>query len=216
MDVAADDTIEAAAFCLVRHRLFIPVDRLHRALHLLLQPGGERPVGITQPAPHQIEPVVHRKRKAVGPVTQQCQRAGVAHHTVELIAMDHQQALAVRRHVGGFVHQAYAAHLQVHRQPGTEHLVMIAGDVDHVRAIGRMLQDQPQHVIMRRIPVPGFAQPPAIHDVPHQEQPVAGDAGEEIHQEIAAAAARAEMEIRDENGLVTMLAKRKVHDRRAE
>ncbi len=76
---------------------------------------------------------------------------------------------------------------------------MVAGDVGHLRPPARMLQDQPYHLIMGRIPVPGFPQPPAIDDVAHQIHLLAGNPAEEIDQEIAAATPRAEMQIRNEN-----------------
>src|SRR6266536_1819104 len=55
VDVAAYDAVEAATAGLAGKRRFVSVDRLDRLLHLAFQPRGQRPVRITQAAPHRVE-----------------------------------------------------------------------------------------------------------------------------------------------------------------
>ena len=113
--------------------------------------------------------------------------------------MDHQQALAVRRHMLGLADQAHAADLEPQRQPGAEHLVMVARHIQHARAAGGMAQDQLDHLVMHFVPVPGFAQAPAIDDVADQIEMVGAEGAEEMREEIASAAPRAQMRIGNEH-----------------
>ena len=95
----------------------------------------------------------------------------------------------------GFAAQFHPGHFQANRQPGAEHFIVVAGNIRHRRAATGMLQNQPQHVVMRGIPVPGFAQAPAVDNVADEVELLAADAAQKIGQEIAAATARSQMQI---------------------
>ena len=136
------------------------------------------------------------------PVAQQCEELGVAHHAVELVAVHHQQALAVRRDVLDFLAQADAGDLQPHRQPGTEHLVVIAGDVGDLGAASGETQDLPQHVVVVLVPVPGLAQPPPVDNVADEIQMLTGGAAQEVSEEVATGATGTKMRIRDKYAAV--------------
>jgi hypothetical protein len=68
-----------------------------------------------------------------------------------------------------------------------------------------MAQDQPQDFVMALVPVPGFPQPPAVDDVAHQEQMLAGDAAEKFRQKIASAPARSQMRVGNEDAAIAEL-----------
>jgi hypothetical protein len=92
--------------------------------------------------------------------------------------------------------------LEPQRQPVAKHLVVVAGNVGDLGARPRMPQDQPQHLVVMRVPVPGLAQPPAIDDVADQIQLLAAHAFQEIGEKIGPAAAGAEMHVGDEDAAV--------------
>ena len=76
---------------------------------------------------------------------------------------------------------------------------MVAGDVGHVGAVPGVAEDEAEHFVMRGIPVPGFAQFPAIDDVAYEVEVLAAHAPEEIGEEIAARALGPEMDVGDEH-----------------
>ena len=114
--------------------------------------------------------------------------------------MDHQDAAPGRGDVFRLGAEADAAHFEPEVQPGAEHLVVVAGDVGHLDAALRVSEDQPQHLVVLLVPMPGFPQFPTVDDVADEIHPLAADATEEVGQEIAACAARAEMDVGDEDG----------------
>jgi hypothetical protein len=63
-------------------------------------------------------------------------------------------------------------------------------------------QQQAHHLVVHVVPIPGFAQAPAVDDVADQEQFLGFEGGEKMRQEVAAAAARSEMRIGNEDGPV--------------
>ena len=116
--------------------------------------------------------------------------------------MHHQQTLARRGDMHGFLAQPDAGDLEAAQgdriQPGAEHLVVVAGDVGDLGPAARLAQDLAQHLVVVFVPVPGFAQAPAVDDVADQEQMLAAGAAEEVREEVAARAAGAEMRIGNE------------------
>ena len=101
--------------------------------------------------------------------------------------------------------QLDAADLEAERQPVAEHLVVVAWDIQHLGAIAGVAQHQLDHLIVHAVPVPGFAQTPAVHDVADQEQILATEGAEKMGQEIASAAACPEMRVGDEDTAVSGL-----------
>ncbi len=100
----------------------------------------------------------------------------------------------------GLLAELDAADLEAGVQPVAEDLVMVPGDVGDLGAAPRMVEHEAEHLVMAAVPVPGFAQLPAIHDVADQEQALAADTPEKVGQEIAAGTARSEMDIGQEDG----------------
>ena len=102
----------------------------------------------------------------------------------------------------GFLTQSDAGDLEAAQgdwiEPGAEHLVVVAGDVGDLGPAARLAQDLAQHLVVVFVPVPGFAQAPAVNDVTDQEQMLAAGAPEKVREEVAARAAGAEMRIRNE------------------
>lgn len=79
---------------------------------------------------------------------------------------------------------------------------MIAGDVGDFGAVSGIAEDQAEDLVVGFVPIPGFAEPPAVYDVAHQIEFFAGVPAEEVDQEVAAAAACSEVGIGDEDGSV--------------
>ncbi len=204
MDMPAHHPVQAAPARLAGQRGLETVDRLDRLFHLAFQPGGERPVRVTEAAPARVEPAIHHQRGGVGAVAQQRQPARVAHHAVERIAVDHQQLQPGGGGVHRLARQPHPGHFQPTPgfQPGAEHFVMVAGDIDHLGAGPRVPQDQPQHVVVMRVPVPRPPQPPAVDDIADQVEIPARCLAQEIGQEIGPAPAGAKMRVGDEHAAI--------------
>src|SRR5690348_18290831 len=75
---------------------------------------------------------------------------------------------------------------------------VIAGDVDQPGALARLAQQLLHHVVVRRGPVPGRAQLPAVDDAPDQVDRVGVVAAEEIEQSVGLTAAGPEVHVGDE------------------
>ena len=174
VDVAAHHAIESTPPRLAGQGVLEPVDRLHGVLHPALQPGRQRPVRMAQAPADRVEVAVQDQGRGIRPVSQQCEELGIAHHAVELVAMHDQQAAAVGRGVLGFVAQLHPRYLEPHRQPGAEHLVMVARDVGDGGAGLRLLQDEADDLVVRRVPIPGFPQPPTVDDVADEIERLTG------------------------------------------
>src|SRR5688572_17749783 len=113
------------------------------------------------------------------------------------------QALAVRRKMDGIF-----PHCDVtERQPDelARVLVMIAWNVDHLRALARMAQYFLHDIVMRLWPVPAFAQLPAIENVANQIERVALMGAQKIEQVIRLTARCSEVDVRDPDGAIVML-----------
>lgn len=172
-------------------------DIVDRVLDLELGPGRERPMRQVQPAAHLVDDGVAGERGRVGPVAHQREPFGVAHDEVEQIAMDHEQALAVGGLVDDLVDQRDAAELQAGEVP--QEIVVIAGDVDQLRALAHLAQQLLDDVVMRLREIPAALQPPAIDDVADQIDLRRVIGAQEFQHEIGLCAARAEMQIGDED-----------------
>ena len=116
--------------------------------------------------------------------------------------MHHQQPASIGGLVDGIAAQPDPGDLEPERQPVAEQLVMIARYVGHLGAIAGETENEPQHLVMRLVPVPGFAQPPAVDDVADEVEVIAGRVPQEVDQEIDPAAPRAEMQVGNENTAV--------------
>jgi hypothetical protein len=143
--------------------------------------------------------VVEPQRHVVGPVAQEREPLGVAHDAVELIAMQDQIALAVGALVDRLAHHLHAAEIQ--SAIIARSLVVIARHVDDLGAFARLAQDLLDDIVMRLRPEPGAFEPPAIDDVADQIEIIALVMLEEIEQQLGLAAARAQMHVRDEDGV---------------
>ncbi len=79
---------------------------------------------------------------------------------------------------------------------------MVARDVRHLHALAAHAQDLLHHVVVRLGPVPAALQPPAVDDVADQVELFALEAADEVEQELGLAAARAQMDVGDEDGAI--------------
>jgi len=122
---------------------------------------------------------------------------------VEEIAVDDPQTLARERGVEGF-----AAHVDVTESEVAElsrSFVMIAGNVDHLRAFAGFAQHFLDHVVVRLRPEPAFAELPSIDDVTDQIEVLRIVMAQKIEQIVRLAAAGAEMDIGQPDGPVAMV-----------
>jgi len=81
-----------------------------------------------------------------------------------------------------------------------QELVVVARHVDDARALARLAQELLHHVVVRLRPIPARAQLPAVDDVADQVDRLGVVPAQEIEQPLGLAAARAEMDVGDEQG----------------
>jgi len=131
------------------------------------------------------------------------QPLGVLDHAVELVAVDDQEPLAVGGAVFGLAADGDAAEVQ----PGVlpRRLVVVAGHVDHPRALARLAQHLLHHVVVALLPVPRLLQLPAVDDVADQVQGVGLVVAQEVEQEGGLAAGGAEVDIGNPDGAVALV-----------
>ncbi len=87
VDMTADNPIHAAPAGFARDRTFKLANKLYRVFHFVFQISGERPVRQPEPAPHQVEPMICRKRDVVCSVSKKGEPTGICHHPVKIIAV---------------------------------------------------------------------------------------------------------------------------------
>jgi len=83
-----------------------------------------------------------------------------------------------------------------------QELVVVAGHVDDAGALARLAQQLLNHVVVGLRPVPGRAQPPAVDDVADEVDGLRLAFAQELQQRVGLRAARAEMQVRDEQAAV--------------
>jgi hypothetical protein len=126
----------------------------------------------------------------------------VLHHAVEQIAMHHPEPAAGGGHVDGVL--AHGDVAESHAVELARHFVVVAGHVDHFRALARLAQQLLHHVVVALRPVPATAQLPAVDDVAYQIEHVGLVVLQEIEQIRGLATGRAEMDIGQPDGAVAM------------
>ena len=100
-----------------------------------------------------------------------------------------------------------AAHVDVAEREVAElarGFVVIAGDVDDLRAFARLAQDLLHDVVVRLRPEPAFAKLPAVDDVADQVQVFRFVMPQEVEQIRRLAAARAEVDVGEPDGAVAV------------
>ena len=80
--------------------------------------------------------------------------------------------------------------------------IVVAGDVDHMAAFAGTAQQLLHHVVVGLRPIPFAAQLPAVDDVAHQIQVIAGVGLQKLNQGLGLASGCAQMQIGDKNGSV--------------
>ncbi len=102
--------------------------------------------------------------------------------------------------VGGFVNvgQPDLDAAEMLAREAAEELVVVAGDVDDLRALARLAQEGLHHVVVRLGPVPGTLEPPPVHDVADEIDLLGVVRGEESEQPLRLRRLGSEMHVRDE------------------
>ena len=126
----------------------------------------------------------------------------MADDDVEFVAMHDEIALAVGGGVDRLAPDLDAAEGQSEELAGE--LVMVAGNENHPRAAPHLAQKLLHDVIVRLRPVPADPQPPAVDDVADQVDRIRLVVAKQIENEIGLAAARAQMQIGEEQRAVAM------------
>ncbi|KAF1857770.1 hypothetical protein Lal_00041159 [Lupinus albus] len=190
VDVAADHPLRPPAAGLLGQDLLELADEADGVLHLQLGPGRERPVGQAQTAAEAVEDRVQPQGQGVGPVAEMGEPALVAHHHVELVAMDDE----VARPSG----ESWRAVSAISMPP--KELVVVARQVDDVRPLADLAQELLHHVVMGLRPVPAGAELPAVDDVADEVDGVRVVVPQEAEQHPRLAPPGAEVQIGQEQG----------------
>ncbi len=175
-------------------------DVFDRLLDLVLEVGRQRPVAEPQLAPDPVDGGVDGKRRLVGPVADEGQPTGVAHHAVELVAVQDQQAASIGGDMDGLVLDDDAP--EAAEGEVAEILVVVAGDVDDTGPLAGLTQQFLDDVVVGLVPIPGAPEAPAVEDVADQIEEVGVRYLEEIEKQLGIAATGTQMDIRNPDGAV--------------
>jgi len=117
-------------------------------------------------------------------------------HHVERIAM-HDEIAAT---IGGVVDRGLDHFDAAEMGPVivAQEFVVVAGQVDDARALARLAQKLLHHVVVMLRPIPAGFQLPAVHDVADQINGIGVVIAQEIEEPVGLAAARAKMNVGDE------------------
>src|SRR5262249_51491502 len=196
VDVSADDAVDTAPVRFRGERLLEFPDEVDRVLHLQLGPLRERPIGQPERLPDRVAARVEPDRKLVGLIAEKSEPTRVPNHDIEKITVDHEVALAVGRNVDRVFDHFNAAKMRA--VIVTQKLVVIARDVDHVRALARLAQELLYDVVVSLRPVPAAFELPAVDDVADEVDGVGIVVAEKIDQDFGLAAFGAEVDVGQE------------------
>jgi hypothetical protein len=164
MDMAADDAVQTAAPSFLRHVKFEAIDEPCGTFHLP-QRCGQRPIWVAKAAPPPFEPTVSNERQGVGMVAKLCEKLGVEDNAVEDVAMDHRHLLAIDCHASCFFRQSDASYFCTESNPGAEHLVTIACNVDDLGSRVGLAQGCTHDGTVVFVPKQGPLQAPPVDNV---------------------------------------------------
>ncbi len=115
------------------------------------------------------------------------------HDAVEQIAVHDPEPLAVRGRVDRIFDDGDAA--QVQPDELARQLIVIARDVNDLRALARAAQDLLHDIVVRLRPVPALLQLPAVQDVADQIEGVGLMRAQEIEEIVGLAPGSAQMDV---------------------
>ena len=210
MDVAADDAVDAAALRLGSQRLLEGADIVHCVLDLVLRPLRQRPIGEAKPPAQCVEVAVDEDGEVVGLVAGEREPARMLDHEIEDVAVNDEIAAAVRGLMDRSLLDLDAAEMGA--VIVAQEFVVVAREVDYAGALARLTQDLLHDVIVRLRPVPAGAQLPAVDDVADQIDRFRIVITQEVEQAFGLAAARAEMNVRNEKSTEQTRAALSRHD----
>ena len=114
--------------------------------------------------------------------------------------MDEQQLASIKQGVARLFGDFDATKVVAHK--AACELVVVARDVDHMATLARPAQQLLHHVVVGLRPVPFAAQLPAVNDITHQIEVIAGVGLQELDQGLGLAAGRAQVQVRNKYGSV--------------
>lgn len=162
VDVPADYAVHLVTASPLHDGRFEVGDVLDGTLGRRLGSGGERPVRLVHPSPHAVDVTVEGEKAAVRPASNLREPAGVAHHAVELVAVQDKETPPVGGFVNGPLLDGDVSELKTGKLSGG--LVVVAGDVGHLGLSGSLQQDL-QQLVVGGGPIPGALQRPAVNDI---------------------------------------------------
>ena len=126
----------------------------------------------------------------------------MAHDDVEFVAVRDEIALAVGCDVDRPPLDLDPAEAQAEELAGK--FIVVAGNEHHPRAAPDLAQQLLDHVVVRLRPVPAGTKAPAVDDVANEIDRVGLDIAQHIEDEMGLAAARPEVQIRQEQRPVAL------------
>src|SRR5581483_278176 len=148
-----------------------------------------------------VEMGVGPQRELVAPIAEQSEPLGVAHHDVELVAVNDKVAPTVGADMDGVALDGDAA--EMYPAIVAQGLVVIAGNEHEVGALAHLAQDLLQDVIMGLRPVDAAPYAPEVDDVADQIDARGIVAAKEIEEGLCLTGLGAQMQIRDEKRAIT-------------
>ena len=198
MDMPADDAIQAAATGIAQTRVDESRDVALGGAALALEEFRQRPVAQAGAAAQPVEPLVAGENPVVQPVAEFFLQVAEMSHGIVVVAMDDQQASAIRSDVDRPTPHTHGRHRQSAEVP--ERAIMIAGDIDDLGAGPAQRMQAFDHPVFGSAPVrAALSHPPQIDDVADQIQPLAVQPGQEIRQFGGVAVRGAQMQIGQEH-----------------
>ena len=161
---------------------------------------GQAPVTQAETMPPAIERGVESQHHIIGPIAQHGKPGSQAGDTIKQITVYHEISLTVRTPMIGLVYYLYTTKRHAQGYHGSQELVVIAYHIYHSRASPGMCE-YPAYDIGMALPPAQFIllNFPAIYDIAHEIQGVAGMVFEEVIELFGLAVFDTEMHVRDED-----------------
>ena len=170
--MTANDTVVTAVARFVGQCDFKVRDEIHCHLDLVFEVSRQRPIRKTHALANQIEVAVHAQGQLIGVIAQIGQPLGKTDHAVEIVAVRYPHAPTICCGVDRFMHDFDTTEMVIAKATGE--FIMVARYKNHLAAFARPAQELLHHVVVRLRPKPALTQLPAVHNIPHQIQVLAG------------------------------------------
>ena len=197
VNVSAQNSVDRIFRRIANHFFFVTSDETDGIFDPFLGVSAQRPVTQAETAPEEIDRRIQREQKLVAHVPDEGEPLYILHDGVQFVSVNDENPPSIGGFMDGVVLDADVA---VEAFELADHFVVVAGDIDHPRALARLAQDFLDDIVMLLRPVNRAAQLPDIDQIADDVERFEFVVAEKIEKHGGIGATRAQVDVRDPCG----------------